>query len=161
VSVSEPSSVSLRPAGPEDTPFLLQVYGSVRSGELAATDWTDSQKAAFVEMQFAAQSQYYREHYPDTSFDVIVLDGQPVGRLYVARWADEIRIVDIALLPVYCNRGLGTTLVRALQAEAAASRKPLRIHVERFNPALRLYQRLGFNQIVDRGVYLFMEWTSG
>ena len=45
---------------------------------------------------------------------------EPVGRLYVARWSDEIRIVDIALLPAFCNRGLGTTLVRALQAEAAA-----------------------------------------
>ena len=48
--------------------------------------------------------------------------------------------------------------MRALQAEAAASRKPLRIHVERFNPALRLYERLGFKQIADRGVYWFMEW---
>lgn len=160
MSVSESSSVSLRPAGPEDTPFLLQLYGSVRAGELAATDWTDSQKAQFVEMQFAAQSQYYREHYPDTSFDVIVLDGQPVGRLSVARWSDEIRIVEIALLPACCNRGLGTTLVRALQAEAAASRKPLRIHVERFNPALRLYERLGFRQIEDKGVYLFLEWRA-
>ena len=160
MSGSESSSVSLRPARPEDTPFLLQVYGSVRGGELAATDWTDSQKAQFVEMQFAAQSQYYREHYPDTSFDVIVLDGQPVGRLYVARWSDEIRIVDIALLPAYCNRGLGTTLVRALQAEAAASGKPLRIHVERFNPALRLYERLGFRQTEDKGVYLFLEWLA-
>jgi GNAT superfamily N-acetyltransferase len=122
--------------------------------------WSDAEKTAFVEMQFRAQDQYYHEHYPNTSFDVIVLDGQPVGRLYVARWADEIRIVDIALLPAHCNRGLGTTLVRALQAEAAASRKPLRIHVERFNPALRLYERLGFRQIEDRGVYLFMEWRA-
>jgi hypothetical protein len=54
------------------------------------------------------------------------------------------RIVDIALLPQYCNRGIGTTLLRDLQSEAAAAGKPLRIHVERFNPALRLYQRLGF-----------------
>jgi GNAT superfamily N-acetyltransferase len=114
----------------------------------------------YILYYFAAQAQYYREHYPDTSFDVIVLDGQPVGRLYVARWSDEIRIVDIALLPASCNRGLGTTLVRALQAEAAASRKPLRIHVERFNPALRLHERLGFQQIEDKGVYLFMEWLA-
>jgi predicted GNAT family acetyltransferase len=71
-----------------------------------------------------------------------------------------IRIVDIALLADYCNRGLGTTLVRALQAEAAASGKPLTIHVERFNPALRLYERLGFKQIADRGVYWFMEWRA-
>jgi GNAT superfamily N-acetyltransferase len=109
-------------------------------------------------MQFAAQAQYYREHYPNTSFDVIVLDDQPVGRLYVSRWTDEIRIVDIALLPEFCGRGIGTSLLRQLQQEALAARKPLRIHVERFNPALRLYERLGFTQIEDKGVYLFLEW---
>ena len=89
------------------------------------------------------------------------MDGQPAGRLYVARGSDEIRIVDIALLPESCNRGIGTTLLRGLQSEAAAAGKPLRIHVERFNPALRLYERLGFRQIDDRGVYLFMEWRQG
>jgi GNAT superfamily N-acetyltransferase len=67
---------------------------------------------------------------------------------------------DIALLPEYCNRGIGTTLLRDLQSEAAAAGKPLRIHVERFNPTLRLYERLGFRQIDDRGVYLFMEWRE-
>jgi ribosomal protein S18 acetylase RimI-like enzyme len=112
-------------------------------------------------MQFAAQAQYYREHYPNTSFDVIVLDGRPVGRLYVARWTGEIRIVDIALLPEFCNRGIGTRVLRDLQVEAAAAGKPLRIHVERFNPALRLYERLGFRQLEDKGVYLFLEWVSG
>jgi GNAT superfamily N-acetyltransferase len=111
-------------------------------------------------MQFAAQAQYYREHYPNTSFDVIVLDDQPVGRLYVARWTDEIRIVDIALLPESCSRGIGTRLIQRLQAEARDAHKPLRIHVERFNPALRLYERLGFRQVEDRGVYLFLEWGS-
>jgi hypothetical protein len=42
--------------------------------------------------------------------------------------------------------------LRGLRSEAAAAGKPLRTHVERFNPALRLYQRLGFRQIDDRGV---------
>jgi ribosomal protein S18 acetylase RimI-like enzyme len=95
------------------------------------------------------------------AFDVILVDGQPAGRLYVSREDDEIRIVDIALLPEYCNRGIGTTLLKGLQSEAAAAGKPLRIHVERFNPALRLYERLGFRQIDDRGVYLFMECRGG
>jgi len=63
-------------------------------------------------------------------------------------------------MPEYCNRGIGTTLLRGLQSETAAAGKPLRIHVERFNPALRLYQRLGFRQIDDRGEYLFMEWKG-
>ena len=152
-------SLELRAATPGDEPFLCQVYATTRSSELAMVAWTEEEKAAFVEMQFRAQAQYYREHYPNTSFDVIVLDGLEVGRLYVARWSDEIRIVDIALLSDYCNRGIGTRLVRQLQSEATAAGKPLRIHVERFNPAMRLYQRLGFRQIEDRGVYLFMEWS--
>src|SRR5262245_24950814 len=110
-------------------------------------------------MQFDAQHAYYKEHYDGASFDVILVGGQPAGRLYVARWTDEIRIIDIALLPEYCNRGIGSALLRQLQAEARAARKPLRIHVERFNPALRLYDdRLGFRRIEDKGVYLFMEW---
>lgn len=120
--------------------------------------WTEMEKSAFVEMQFRAQDQYYREHYPNTSLDVIVSDRQSFGRLYVSRWPEEIRVVDIALLPDFCNRGIGTTLLQRLQAEAQASGKPLRIHVERCNPALRLYERLGFRQIEDKGVYLFLEW---
>jgi ribosomal protein S18 acetylase RimI-like enzyme len=152
--------LTLRPATADDEPFLGKVYAGTRAAELAAVSWTEEEKAAFLQMQFAAQAQYYREHYPDTSFDVILLDldAEAVGRLYVARWTDEIRIVDIALLPEFCNRAIGTTLLRQLQAEAQDAGKPLRIHVERFNPALRLYERLGFRQIEDKGVYLFLEW---
>jgi ribosomal protein S18 acetylase RimI-like enzyme len=152
--------LTCRPATADDEPFLAKVYAGTRAAELATVPWTDEQKAAFVEMQSAAQARYYREHYPDTSFDVIVLDDEQVGRLYVARWTGEIRIVDIALLTEFCGRGIGTTLVGTLQAEAQAAGKPLRIHVERFNPALRLYERLGFRQIEDRGVYLFLEWKG-
>jgi predicted GNAT family acetyltransferase len=91
---------------------------------------------------------------------VIVVDGQPVGRLYVARWAEEIRVVDIAVLPEYRNRGIGSALLRDLMAEAAAAGKPLSIHVERFNPAVRLYARLGFAPAGDAGVYLLMRWSA-
>jgi ribosomal protein S18 acetylase RimI-like enzyme len=152
--------LTLRPATPGDDPFLCQVYATTRSTELAMVAWPDDQKRAFVEMQFRAQTQYYREHYPNTTFDIIVIDGQETGRLYVARWTDEIRIVDIALLPEFCNRGIGTRLLRELQEEARACAKPLRIHVEQFNPALRLYARLGFREIEDKGVYVFMEWKD-
>ena len=151
----------MRPIRLDDHPFLLELYASTREQELAALPWDAAQKAAFVRMQFDAQHAQYQEHYAGAAFDIILINGQPAGRLYVARKDEEIRIVDIALLPDYCNRGIGTTLLRGLQSEAAAvGRKPLRIHVERFNPALRLYERLGFRQIADRGVYLFMEWTG-
>jgi len=135
------------------------VCASTRTEELALVDWDEAQKAAFLHMQFAAQHQFYQEHYAKTDFLIMLRDAVPVGRLYVARWQDEIRIVDIALLPPYRNAGIGTTILRDLLTEAAVAHKPVRIHVEKFNPALRLYERLGFAPIADKGVYLFMEWA--
>jgi ribosomal protein S18 acetylase RimI-like enzyme len=136
------------------------LYASTREQELTVVPWDDAQKAAFLRMQFDAQHAYYQEHYEGAAFDIILVGGQPAGRFYVERASEEFRIIDIALLPEYCNRGIGTTLLRGLQSEAAAADKPLRIHVERFNPALRLYERLGFRLVEDRGVYLFLEWVK-
>jgi ribosomal protein S18 acetylase RimI-like enzyme len=147
----------LRPVGVDDREFLLRVYASTREEELRLVDWSDEQKATFVRQQFEAQDAYYREHYHAATFDVIEIDGEPAGRLYVARWDDEIRIVDIALLPEHRARGIGTSLLRELLEEAASSRKRLSIHVELNNPARRLYERLGFVSVEERGVYVLME----
>lgn len=151
-------AVALRPVTPEDLPFLERVYGSTRAEELALVDWSDEQKAAFVRMQFAAQHSYYQEHYGDADFLVIQVDGVPAGRLYVARWPRQIRLVDITLLPEHRGSGIGTALLGDLMAEATAAGKTLTIHVEVYNPALRLYERLGFAPVEERGVYRLMEW---
>jgi ribosomal protein S18 acetylase RimI-like enzyme len=119
--------------------------------------WDDAQKDAFLRSQFDAQDAWYCEHYAAASFDVIVLDGEPAGRLYVHRGESEIRIVDIALLPKHRGTGVGTSLLRELLAEADAAGKRVTIHVERLNPACRLYERLGFVVVEDKGVYLFLE----
>lgn len=150
-------NITLRPVEPEDGPFLLRVYASTRNEELASVPWTGEQKEAFLEMQFGAQSRHYREHYPDADFLIILAEGRPTGRLYVARWPREVRIVDISLLPEYRGKGIGTSLLKGLLTEADATGKPVTIHVERFNPALHLYERLGFRAVADRGVYLLME----
>lgn len=142
-----------------DDEFLFNVYASTRAEELAGVDWGEPQKEAFVRQQFAAQHQWYTEQYDGASLDVVEVDGQPAGRLYVARWAEEIRIMDIALLPEHRGAGTGTALLRDLMAEAGAASKKLTIHVERFNPALRLYSRLGFTLTEDKGVYLLLAWT--
>lgn len=152
-------TIGLRVAQPRDDALLMAVYGSTREDELATTDWDEARKRAFVAQQFRAQDQYYRANYANATYQVVLVDGQPAGRLYVARWPDEIRIMDIALLPPFRGRGVGTRLLGDLQAEASCDDKPLRIHVERFNPALSLYARLGFRLVEDRGVYLFLEWT--
>ncbi|HSS51113.1 MAG TPA: GNAT family N-acetyltransferase [Thermoanaerobaculia bacterium] len=139
--------------------FLLRIYHSVREEELAMVlDWTEEQKAAFVRQQFEAQHGWYQEHYQGASFDIILMDGVPAGRLYVHRRAAEIRLVDIALLPEFRKGGLGTSILLDLLAEGEDVGKPVTIHVEVYNPAMRLYERLGFRPIEERGPYLLMEW---
>jgi ribosomal protein S18 acetylase RimI-like enzyme len=157
-----PANVSLtfRPITPTDEEFLARVYASSRAEELAITGWSEGQKADFCRRQFDAQSAYYAANYPEASFQIIERDGWPIGRLYVARWEKEIRIVDITLLPEARGSGVGTKLLRDLQEEARSAAKSLTIHVERFNRALKLYQRLGFKQIEDKGVYLLMKWEG-
>jgi ribosomal protein S18 acetylase RimI-like enzyme len=150
--------VSLRPVTPEDDSFLARVYASSRAEELALTDWNAEQKAAFCRRQFDAQSAYYTANYPGAAFQIIENEGEPIGRLYVASWETETRIVDITLLPEFRGSGIGTKLLRDLQDEARTAGKSLTIHVERFNRALTLYERLGFQQADDKGVYLLMEW---
>ena len=150
--------IVLRPVTPADEPFLLRVYGSTRAEELAPVPWTDEQKAAFVAHQFAAQSAHYAQHYTGMSADVILVDGEQAGRLLVARWDEEIRIVDIALLPEFRGRGAGSALLDDLMTEARGVGKRLSIHVEIHNPAMSLYQRLGFQPVGEHGVYLRMEW---
>jgi ribosomal protein S18 acetylase RimI-like enzyme len=149
--------VALRPVEPGDEELLFQIYASTRAEELAVVPWDDAQKHAFMRAQFDAQDRWYREHYAGASFDVVVIGGEPAGRLYVYRGEAEIRIVDIALLPDRRGDGVGSALLRDLIAEADAAGKRVTIHVERFNPALRLYERLGFSVAEDKGVYLLLE----
>ena len=153
------TNIALRSVESGDEQFLYRVYASTREAELAQVGWGEEQKAAFLRMQFDAQSSYYREHYGEATFDVILSGGLPAGRLYVARWPEEIRIMDIALLPGHRGLGVGRTVLADLMAEASAAAKPLTIHVERFNRALRLYLRLGFTPVGDKGVYLLLRWS--
>ena len=126
---------------------------------MSAVDWTRQQKEVFLRMQFEAQSTYYRRQFPSMQYDVVVLDDLPIGRLIVNRDNGEIRLMDITFLPEYRGRGLGTMLTAELIDEARRTGKTVRLHVEKFNRALRLYQRLGFQAREDQGIYLMMEWT--
>ncbi len=150
---------ALRPETEADIPFLRRLYISTRWEELAAVpDWTDEQKIAFLESQFAAQRQHYLAYYANAAFDVLEADGIPAGRLYLDRQAKTLLIVDIALLPDWRNRGIGTALIEAVFAEARLAGKEVSISVEKFNPAQRLYRRLGFREYAEDQVYWFMYW---
>lgn len=148
-----------RPISHADLPFLHRVYASTRKDELDQVNWPDHEKAAFIDMQFRAQHTHYREHFPNMAWLIILYAGEPVGRLYLDR-AEAHGIIDITFLPEYRGKALGTALMRDLLDEAAAAGKAMTIHVEKFNPAMRLYRRLGFETMEDKGIYELMLWTS-
>lgn len=153
------SQVTFRPITDDDLPFLSRLYADTRREELEPVPWTSAQKKAFLQQQFEAQHHHYQTHFAAARFDIILLDGQPAGRLYVQQRPDEIRIIDIALLRQHRGHGIGSKLMKEILAQGHERGVPVRIHVEKNNPALRLYRRLGFRKIEDQGVYYLMEWT--
>lgn len=162
--VVEGRSVRLRPATAADQPLLVAVYAASRADELDRATWQPGQREAFERMQFDLQDRQYRAAHPQGSFDVVEVDGQPAGRLYLSarsERADDIRIVDIALLPAFQGQGIGSALVRAVTDRAAADRRTVSLHVEIGHRASGLYERLGFRQVEDRGIRRLLEWRGG
>ena len=153
------SLIAFRPVRDDDLEFLFRLYSSTRDGEMAMMPWNEARKAHFLRSQFTAQHDHYREQFADASFRIILLGDEPVGRLYVHRGDDEIRIVDIALLPERRGAGTGAKIIRGLLTEAGTAGKPVRLHVQHGNRAINLYQRLGFEKAGDTDVYQLMQWT--
>ena len=151
----------LRPVEAADGKFLDTLYRSTRETELSGVPWNDAQKAAFCTMQFNAQTASYRQTYPHAEHRVICTpEGEAAGRFIKARAGNALQLVDIALLPLYRGRGWGTLIIRALQQEAAALNLALRLSVEKLNPALALYQRLGFSLIGEDDIRYQMVWSE-
>ncbi len=150
--------IEFRDITDDDLPFLRRLYRTTREDEMAQVPWSESEKQAFLEQQFAFQHDYYTKNFGKASFQLVLLDGEPAGRLYLDRRDDEIRLIDIALLPEHRGQGIGGGLMRDVLAEGRRSGLPVRIHVEQNNPALRLYRRLGFERVGDVGIYYLMEW---
>jgi ribosomal protein S18 acetylase RimI-like enzyme len=160
IHITPPPGIDLRPVVDEDVPFLARLYASTRTDEMAMVPWTEEQKAAFLASQFEFQQRHYREYYSNCARLIV---GKPtdagvqaVGRLYVDCWPDQIRIVDISLLPEHRGAGIGGALLGEVLAEGTARGLPVTIHVELHNPAIRLYERLGFTRVESNGIYILM-----
>lgn len=154
-------TVELRPVSPSDDPFLVSVYASTREDELAQAEWTEGQKEMFLRWQFDLQRREYGVRFPDAIYHVIMVDQRPAGRIWVGSDDEQIRLLDIALLPEFQNRGVGTELVRRLIEEASKQGKALRHMVFVLNnDAHRFYERLGFSIIEEFGAYKHMEWRG-
>lgn len=153
--------ITLRPQEHADRDFARAVYVSHRAEEMLATDWTPDQRRQFLEDQFRLQWQHYRTHYRDAEFLIVEVDGVAAGRLYLFHeHAEDLRIMEIGLLPQWRGQGLGSALPAAVQAQAERAGKYCSIHVEATNPALRLYERLGFRRVKPVEPYFLLEWHA-
>ena len=156
----ERAHVTFRPIRDDDRDFLAHLYATTREDEMKVVPWSDEQKRQFLAMQFHAQTVYYADNFAADEFFILEHEGTPIGRLYLDRQPDDICIVDIALLPEVRGNGLGTILVQEVLDDAARGGVTVTIHVEHFNPAMHLYQRLGFQHVDTNGVYHLMRWQA-
>jgi len=152
--------ITLRPVTEADREFLVAVYAGTRAQELENVPWSREQKDAFVRMQYAAQTAHYAAEFPEATHQVICSGGVAVGRLYLARAADEFKILDVAVLPDCRRRGTGSAVVRRIQEEARGAGKPVTVYVETFNPSLRLFRDLGFRTTAEHGIQLLLRWDA-
>jgi len=152
--------VSLRPVVEGDEAFLLRVFASTREAERHAVDWSDEAWDEFVRMQSEAQHRHYTTHFSPSEHTIVLCEGQPIGRMWVYRSASEVRLLDISILTPCRGKGIGTYLIRRLQAEAEEAGLLLHHSVELQNDAAhRLYTRLGFRPIATHGLHITMRWT--
>lgn len=153
------STLAVRPALPQDEIFLYELYSAVRAPEFALAPIPVAQKEDLMRMQFRGQMSSYAQMYPNSCYHLVLLDGKPAGRLWVAPGNGEFQLVDIAVHPNLQSKGIGTALIRRLQQEAASARLPIRSCVFKFNPgSLRFHQRLGFAIVREDQMYRYMEW---
>lgn len=150
--------IAYRPMADEDLPFVADLYASTRAEEVAQTGWPAAQQAAFLAQQHRAQHLHYRNVFPDAEWLIVERDGEPIGRLYLDETGDRVMLIDISLVPAARGAGLGGAILADLMAAAGAAGKWVSLHVERLNPARRLYVRHGFTLVSDKGIYLEMEW---
>lgn len=150
----------LTPVSSSDEPFLVELYASTRAEEMALVPWSGERKQAFLQMQFEAQNSYYRERYPNASFDLIKFNDSPVGRLYIAELADEIRIIDLTFLPAHFDPQVFETLIEEILQKAAQVGKPVRTFLENYNPQTEIFVRLGFRKIGEHGIYFLWQRDS-
>jgi ribosomal protein S18 acetylase RimI-like enzyme len=149
--------IKLRPAEEKDDSFIETVYRSTREDELKTTNWTEQQKWAFIKMQSMAQLAEYKTKFPGAAFEVIIYKKQDAGRFYTWENENEIRLIDITLLPPFRGKGIGAFLLGELIKRSNKVQKKISLHVDPVNPVLKLYQRSGFIHIKNNGRHYYME----
>jgi ribosomal protein S18 acetylase RimI-like enzyme len=133
-----------------DFEFLFGVHQAAMQGYV---------EAAFGPWEEPWQREYFRAHFDPQVLRVIQVDGEDVGMLYIQQRTEELFLVDLEILPEQQRRGIGTAVVRALQAEADRRGIPVALQVLKVNPgAQKLYRRLGFEVTGENDTHYLMAY---
>ncbi|MBN6186366.1 GNAT family N-acetyltransferase [Aneurinibacillus sp. BA2021] len=151
--------VTLRTVEEVDETILLHLFFN-SSPDLQSMPIPDDIKNVLVRQQFLAEQHFLKTHFPDADVCVISLNGHIIGRLNMHRGQKAYRILAMALLPEFRNRGIGRKLLEDILQEAANCKKKVCLQVAWHNGSARaLYEQLGFKVVEDKGVYYEMQWT--
>ena len=148
----------LRTAAPEDLTFQRDLYATTREKEMLAAQFTEEMRESFIAMQFKAQTTHYTQHYPTAEWSIIECDGACAGRLVLYRCDEHFEILDIALMPEFRGRGIGTALLRQVFAEAGLL--PVRLFAFTGERAIELYHRLGFSDVKVDPLHTELVWQA-
>jgi ribosomal protein S18 acetylase RimI-like enzyme len=157
---SLPARVTFRSATKDDDAFLRRVYACSREAEMRLVPWSEEQKETFLRMQFDAQIQHYQNHYSGATFQVVLCDGETVGRLFLAKIDKELRILDFGILTERRREGIGSLVINNLQRDVEGQSLALTMHIEPYNPSLSLFERLGFRKISEDAFNVLVEWRA-
>lgn len=155
------ATVALRPETPGDRTFLLELYWATRENEPGFRDLAPVERTQLLAHQFEMQHRQYRAAFPQGWFTIVTVDDRPAGRLYVAQRSGELRVIDISLLPQFRGHGIGTQLLKNIQAESLRTGLPIRLSVVNDNPHRGFYTRLGFDLVSSQAVRSELEWQPG
>jgi ribosomal protein S18 acetylase RimI-like enzyme len=110
----------------------------------------------------AEQAEHFSSSYVPAAVRIIVVDGQDAGMIEIAARPGELFLANLALLPEFQGRGVGTRLIEEFQHSATAQGLPLALQVLKANPRARqLYGRLGFVKTGETATHELMAWRPG
>ena len=142
-----------------DRDFLFSLFAAAREWEFEHTVWKDEEKAAFLKRQFDIRTQAYQMTYLRAVHRIITLDDKDIGQLILDRPDDHMLIIDFVIAPEFQGKGIGSDILKTLINEVHGGKVPIRLHVEKNNPALKLYLRHGFKVTGEEGHHHKLTWT--
>ena len=136
----------LRPATDTDREFLWDLLVATMKEYVAQTWGWDEED----------QHRRFRENFPPARYRILVVDGNEVGAVAVERKPAEVFLASILILPEHQGKGLGTAVIQDILRDAEQLGLPVSLRVLRVNPAISLYERLGFGTVEETPTHLVM-----